>query len=460
MRVEQPKLRSQLLGWLLVPLFALLMVDSFVSYWVANEFAQRAYDRSLLEIARELSLHIKPSSDGPVLDLSSDSRDILLGDPEDRIRYELRSPDGTHTEGDRLPPSPARRAHGRVAFFDAVGQDSARVRVVELPVSADAAKTRPAALVRVSETVNKRDLLAREILLSVVLPQAVLILVAGLVVWVGVVHGLAPLEQLRRALVARSHGDRSPLATAGVPAEVRPLLESINELVVRLDMALTAQSRFISDAAHQLKTPVTVLKTQLELAMREGDAERMRQALASCAAGVERLSRLVSQLLSLARNEPEAAAILALRPLDLNALVLEVSQEWVPEALKKRIDLGFDPAPSPVAIRGDDGRLREMLDNLLDNAVRYTPAGGRVTVRVAGGSSPIVEVSDDGPRIPTAERERVFARFHRLLGNVEQGSGLGLAIAREIAMIHGARIELRDDDDGLGNSFRVVFPPP
>ena len=244
-----------------------------------------------------------------------------------------------------------------------------------------------------------------------------------------------------------------------MPAEVRPLLDSINELMARLDRALTVQSRFISDAAHQLKTPVTVVQTQIELAMREEDPQKMRASLAGASAGVERLARLVSQLLSLARNEPEAAVVPRLAPTDLNALALDVSREWVPEALKKGIDLGFEPAPEPLVIQADAARLQELLDNLVDNAVRYTPDNGRVTVRVYASPAPALEVTDDGPRIPAAERERVFERFHRLLGNPEEGSGLGLAIAREIARLHGALIELRDDSDGVGNSFRVVFPP-
>ena len=144
--------------------------------------------------------------------------------------------------------------------------------------------------------------------------------------------------------------------------------------------------------------------------------------------------------------------------LDLNALALEAATRWVPEALKKGIDLGFEGADAPVSVRGDAARLHELLDNLLDNAVRYTRETGRVTVRVAGGDAPAVEVNDDGPAIAPGERERVFHRFHRLLGNRADGSGLGLAIAREIAQLHGAAIELRDDADGIGNTFSVVFP--
>jgi len=145
--------------------------------------------------------------------------------------------------------------------------------------------------------------------------------------------------------------------------------------------------------------------------------------------------------------------------LDLNALALEAATEWVPEALKKGIDLGFEGAAGPVAIRGDALRLRELLDNLLDNAVRYTRDGGRVTVRVAASPRPTVDVNDDGPGIPPDEREAVFQRFHRLLGTGQDGSGLGLAIAQEIARLHGGAISLSDDADGVGNTFSLTLPP-
>lgn len=175
-------------------------------------------------------------------------------------------------------------------------------------------------------------------------------------------------------------------------------------------------------------------------------------------AGLRRLSRLVSQLLSLARNEPEAVNSVRLMPLDLNALALEVASSWVPEALSRDIDLGFEAATGPVMISGDALRLRELFDNLLDNAVRYSRSGGHVTVRVSDEPQPTVYVNDDGPSIPAHERTRVFERFHRLLGSSHDGSGLGLAIAREIARIHDASISLEDDVDGVGNTFSVAFP--
>ncbi len=458
MRREQPLLRTQLLTWLAVPLFLLLIADTFVSYWVALSFSQRAYDRSLVEIAREVSLHLKPDGGGVALDLPAEARRVLLSDPIDRIYFQVTTADGRTVAGE--PIAGPRRGGGRrpaEAYYDGRVRGEP-VRIVELNIDAGSSPARPSAVVRVAETEVKRTELAREILFSVVAPQVLLILIAGVVVWLGVVRGLAPLERVQRAVAARSGRDLSPVTSDNVPGEVSPLVRSINELLERLDRVLTLQSRFVSDAAHQLKTPVAALEAQCEVALREQDPASLRASVEKLQPGLARLSRLVSQLLSLARNEPEAVRAVTLAPLDLDAAALEAATAWVPEALKTGVDLGFEGAGVPVVIDADPARLRELLDNLLDNAIRYTRDGGRVTVRVRG-APPAVAVSDDGPAIPPHERDRVFERFHRLLGSSRDGSGLGLAIAQEIARLHGAEISLSDDADGVGNTFSVVFSP-
>ena len=196
------------------------------------------------------------------------------------------------------------------------------------------------------------------------------------------------------------------------------------------------------------------------MALREDDPARVRHALAQLHLGAERLSRLVRQLLTLARNEPGAIHTVDMRRIDLNALAVDVAMRWVPDALKRGIDLGFEPAAETVTIDGDPDRLRELINNLVDNAVRYSREQGRVTVAVGrtGDGQARLSISDDSPTIPVDERERIFERFHRLLGSHVDGSGLGLAIVSEIAALHQARITLEDDTDGIGNTFSVVFP--
>jgi two-component system sensor histidine kinase TctE len=447
-------LRTQLLVWLLVPLSVLFAADAFISYWMALSFSQRAYDRGLVEIARELSLHLEVRAGSLKLDLPEPARRVLFDDPVDRLYYGI-TVDGKLIDGVTLPAIPALLEEH--ALYDG-HVNGAPVRIVALGVPADAASGRPAAVIRVAETEVKRRELAREILISVIVPQILLILIAAAIVWAGVVRGLAPLKRLQQVVASRSHRERGPVATMDIPGEVRPLIHALNGLLERLDTVLTLQSRFVADAAHQLKTPVAGLQAQVELALREEEPERMRASVAKLCGGLERLSRLVSQLLSLARNEPDAVASVTFERLELNAVAFEAASAWVPEALKKRIDLGFERSERSVNVQGDPVRLRELFDNLLDNAVRYTQEGGRVTVRVKAAPVPSVAVSDDGPAIPEVERQRVFGRFHRLLGASSDGSGLGLAIAQEIARMHGASIALAPDVDGVGNTFTVCFP--
>jgi two-component system sensor histidine kinase TctE len=235
-------------------------------------------------------------------------------------------------------------------------------------------------------------------------------------------------------------------------------VSAINDLMARLDEVLGLTNRFVADAAHELRTPVAGMKAHVELALREDDPAELRRSLAQLYVGIERMSHIVSQLLALARNEPTAVRRLALAPVDLAKLAFDATMEWVPHAYRRRIDLGYDGARDGVTVAGDATRLAELLNNLVDNAIRYSRDGGRVTVRVAAAPSPRVSVSDDGPTIPVPERERVFERFHRLLGTRADGSGLGLAIVREIATLHGATIVLDDDIDGVGNTFTVTFP--
>lgn len=466
-RPQAPRLQRQLLAWLLGPLLLLLVADTFVSYRVALNFSQRAYDRGLAEVAREVSLRLRQKGEGFELEMTPEARRVLLSDAVDTIYFDVRTADGRMVAGDDLFPEPLGSATiaDEEFFYDGVVGGIATdvpVRIVEREATVPGLPGKGQAIVRAAETQNKRNSLAREILASVILPQVLLIFIAGMVVWIGVVRGLEPLDRLQRAVAQRSSRDRSPVVVNDVPGEVEPLVREINSLLSRLDRVLTLRSRFISDAAHQLKTPVAVLQTQLEVAQREQEPERMRQSLRILERGLDRLQRLVSQLLSLARNEPEAAAVqpVALGRLDLNALALEVASDWVPEALKHHVDLGLEEAGAPVFIAGDPLRLREMLDNLVDNAVRYGREGGRVTVRVLAEPAPAIEVSDDNAAIPAEERERIFERFHRMLGTSREGSGLGLAIAQEIARIHGAAISLRAGPDGAGNTFAVSFPVP
>jgi two-component system sensor histidine kinase TctE len=429
-----------------------LLLDVVGSYVAVGTIVQGIYDSELAEIARELVLHVRSERRGIAFELSSDAERTLLLDQYDEVYYAVRDEAGRAIAGRADLPQPA--AAGALSFADA-SYGGAPVRIAVLTRTVDG---RPATI-EVAETMVKRTLLAHKLLLGVALPQVGLILLAALLVWFGVARELAPLEQLRRAVASRSHLDTSAIDTPGIPGEVYPLVVAINDLIRRLGGVLDFQARFIADTAHQLRTPVAGLKAHIEVALREKTLAQMRAALAHLYTSAERLSHLVAQLLSLARNEPHSARTENFTPLDFNKLAFDTTTEWVAHAYKKNIDLGFEAAGREVMVRGDAARLTELINNLVDNAIRYTPPGGRVTVRVRTEPRVQLVVSDDGPRIPVEQRERVFERFHRLLGTQAEGSGLGLAIVRDIASLHDAEIDLMDDQDGVGNTFIVSFPP-
>jgi two-component system sensor histidine kinase TctE len=447
---RNPSLRSKLLRWLLIPLFLLFVLDAIGSYFIAERLSDRVYDGELMEIARELTLHVRHGAT-PTFDLEEDAERTLLLDQYDNVYYAIHTSSGAWIAGDR-GLTPRTQASGDT-FYDGTIKGE-RVRIAELRASDGDGST----IVQVAETRVKRERLANEIMIGVILPQLLLIAIAGAVLWGGVARGLEPLRHVQEAVSARSHLDLSPVKVEQVPREVEPLLSAINDLLNRLDEILSYQSRFIADAAHQLRTPVAGLKAHVEVALREEDPAQAKQSIAHLYTSVERMSRLVSQLLSLARNEPATVKRIELASLDLARLAFDVTMDWVPEAYRKNIDLGFEGGDRHVIVRGDAGRLTELINNLLDNAIRYTPPGGRVTARVEQGASPTLSISDDGPVIPVEERERVFERFHRLLGTHADGSGLGLAIVQDIAELHDADIALTEDADGKGNRFTVAFP--
>jgi two-component system, OmpR family, sensor histidine kinase TctE len=476
----EPQLRKKLLAWLLAPLALLLLVDTAIAYWNTQRFSNLAYDRALQEVAREIALHVRVEQGQAQLQLSEAAAHVLLRDQDDLLFFRVTARDGRLLGGDATlaeppPPEPVAGAAGFGPRFYNLQMRGQPVRVASLWLapelgSAQGLATGPSSPsdapdtlvhVMVAETLHKRERLGWEMLATVVVPQVLLLAMAALVVSLGISRGLAPLKQLRQAVSSRSHLDLSPVDTRAVPGEVRPLVDEVNQLMARLNSTFSFQNRFVADAAHQLKTPVSGLKAQIELALRESDPERVRHSLAQLYLSADRLSRLVQQLLTLARNEPGALAALQLQPLDMEAFALEVCMEWVPEALKRDIDLGFEGSGRALVINADPDRLRELINNLLDNAIRYSRATGRVTVRTGlhdDGRHCQLSFSDDGPSIPVHERQRIFERFHRLLGTTADGSGLGLAIVSEIASLHGARITLEDDTDGVGNAFKVFFP--
>jgi two-component system sensor histidine kinase TctE len=237
------------------------------------------------------------------------------------------------------------------------------------------------------------------------------------------------------------------------------LIDAVNNLLERLKQVMAAQQRFVADAAHQLRTPFAGLKTQSELALRSDDPERKQHALEHIHTSTKHGIRLVNQLLALARNEPGGQGTSNFTSLNLNQLAQECTVNWVQMALEKNIDLGYEGTTATVSVQGDANSLMEMLNNLLDNAIRYTPAGGHITVSVTATSQgAVLSVEDNGPGIDPQHRERVFERFYRILGSGQSGSGLGLSIVAEVAKRHGAELILDSGSNGIGTRISMRFP--
>ena len=314
-------------------------------------------------------------------------------------------------------------------------------------------------VIQVAQPMSVRAQRAAELALQTLKPFALLLPVLALIIWFAVGHALEPLKRLTAQVRARRVDALDALPEARLPDEVLPLVSALNELLGRLRNALEHERAFMADAAHELRTPLTALHLQLEMLTRAGSESERAAALSSLSAGVQRANRLVEQMLSLAREEPRAGT--PHEPVALDDLARAVVAELVPLADAGGIDLGVDAA-QPATVRGDPEALRTLLRNLVDNAVRYTPAGGRVDVTVEAGAAggaggPRLIVSDTGPGIPEIERTRVFDRFYRRAGSGPPGSGLGLAIVKAIAESHGATLALADGPTGRGLSVTVSF---
>ena len=312
-------------------------------------------------------------------------------------------------------------------------------------------------LVQVGERYEIRDELAQSVASHLLHPLAVAVPVLALLIWLGVGAGLAPLGGVAREVARRTPDNLAPLDEASAPREISPLIGALNALFDRLHTSLEQERRFTADAAHELRTPLAAVKTQAQVALgATGEAERSR-ALANVVAGTDRASRLVEQLLVLARLDPQTALPPG-QTVDLHALAQQGVAEIAPAAAGKGVEVSL-AAGDAASVPGDAVLLAVLLRNLLDNAVRYTPAGGEVEVSVehtSGGVS--LAVIDSGPGIPEAERGKVFERFHRVLGSGEEGSGLGLSIVRRIADLHRAGVSLVMGPGGRGLRVEVRFP--
>ena len=466
----QHSLFGEILDWMLAPLLLLWPMSIAITYLVAKAIANQPFDHALEDSVTVLAQQVREVDGKVVSRLPGTARDILRADDVDNIYFQITGPAREHVDGDRdlpQPLEPDRYRTGRVHFRNDVMYGS-QVRIafsyVNLRLLAARGDEPHAALVQVAETLDKRAQLANEIIKGVILPQFIILPIVLALVWFALARGLSPLAQLQERIRARRPDDLSPIDSRQVPEEISPLVGSLNDMLGRLSQTIEMQKRFIADAAHQMKTPLAGMRMQSELALRQLNPDEIHRSLEQLAKSSESATRLVNQLLALARAEYQPHAGTALEELDLNELARETVQDWVQASFAHKIDLGFEQSGVPILIEGNALMLRELLSNLIDNALRYTPTGGSVTVRLRhDDQQAVLEVEDTGPGIAPAERGHVFERFYRILGNSAPGSGLGLAIVREIAHQHGAEIDIVNNPRSTGakspgSLFRLTFP--
>jgi two-component system sensor histidine kinase TctE len=448
-------IRSDLLKWLIAPLVVINFIGALMIYMLAWGPAQDALDNNLAEAAYDLQAHLRLNGDRVELDLSDQAERILRINRTDEVFYVVRDAAGNTIAGDIDFPvfAPYTATQMAVPFMSNVRQF--HVRAVALRTEVGEHQI----WIGVAETLTKRRQIQSRILFALVGLETLLLVASLAIIWFAVSEGLFPLQRVRNLLDERNAGDLSAVEEKDMPSELRPLLGAINGLLGRVHKFGRERQAFLADIAHQLRTPLAGFKTQLEVLSHRHDRDPdVERSTALMMASADRMIRQTNQLLSLARAEPSQFEQRRMELVELDKLMTESIQHFVQEADKKAIDIGFELQPA--SVMGDRFLLRDMIDNLVDNAIRYSGPAAEITVACrcdVGDDVVRLIVEDTGPGIPPADREKVFDRFFRL-SDKEHGSGLGLAIVRDIAKDHQAAVSLESGADGKGTRITVVFP--
>jgi two-component system sensor histidine kinase TctE len=456
--LKAKSLKRGLAVWLIGVLSSLLAVDAWYSYSDALSAANQAYDRSLSASLKGIAERIYATENEIVVDIPYSALELFEAGSSDRVFYSVGPSGEAPITGYDGLPAPGEMQPNIAVFYDGYYKGQAlRLGAMLKPLyRTEFAKP---VVVIIGETTNSRQEVVQRLFKSEIGRKALLVVVALLVALWATRLAVKPVERLGEAIRSRPDDDLTPVDARQVPDEVVPLVDAINLHMDRIGRMVEARRRFITDAAHQLRTPLAVLNTQAEYALRQARAEDMRPAVEAFHHSLGSAIRLTNQLLALSRAEPVNGLMVTRQQVDLSAVARDMVVELLPLAERKRIDLGFEGNGDPVRISGNPVLLREMVANLIDNALRYTPADGVVTVAVettAGAAQ--LRVIDNGPGIPEAYREQVFLRFFRLDASDHLGSGLGLSIVREIVHGHDGEISLHDSPEGHGLEVRVGLP--
>jgi two-component system sensor histidine kinase TctE len=441
-------IRRRLLIFLIGSTVLLVSGATAVTYWVALHLANNAYDRSLLDPAFDIADNVRLDKSGAHIDLPTKALEALVYDQVDKVIFQVRSRENTVIDGVPDLPPPADIEPGQHMFFDSTYHGE-KIRVAAL-------RSAPGFVVQIGETLNKRNRLVGEILVAELVSTLLVALGSIALAWVGVSRGLLPFERLRLELLTRTPSDMRSLTETASPVEIAPVINAFNQLLGHVRDANTMQQRFLANAAHQLRTPLAGLQMHLELLFRRELPTDVRAELERMHSATVRASRLANQLLALAKAESAPQRGGEHEIVDLLTVASAAARDWAPRAFDLKIDLGF--SLEHAVILGDSLLLAELVDNLIDNALRYTPAGGRVTVTTGCEEDvPYLSVVDTGPGIPPAERGKVLERFYRVAGTPGEGSGLGLAIVREVVDRHAAELKIDASNDHGGTCVRITF---
>ena len=454
-------LRGRLIANLLVAALSMAVLLGIAGALMIHRVADLLYDRLLDGSLQAIADSLVIESGEVTLDLPPAALGMLENEDRDNVYYSARQGSRLLTGYDDLPAAASPPLPDEpIRHRDAVYRD------MEIRLASIARRIYGAAepvMVEVAETTNGRRRLERNLLIALAVLETVLIALSGVVMWIAVGRGLAPLAALRRDIEGRAAPGTvrmDPLPPAGVPRELVPLVEAFNILLERLRQSFVAIRRFTGDASHQMRTPLTILLTHLDLVRRLGTAsEEGRAALADAEEGARRLERLIAQLLALARADEQQTTAAAERS-DLAAIAAAVARERAPRAIAAGLELSFGTAGGdrPVWVAGAAFMIAEMIGNLIDNAVRFNRPGGTITVRVADAERPSIAIADEGPGVPEADLALVFERFYRVRREGPAGTGLGLSIVRTIADRLGASVVLANRPGG-GLIATIHFPP-
>jgi two-component system, OmpR family, sensor histidine kinase TctE len=447
-----PSIRVDLLKWLIAPLLIINLLGALLIYMLAWAPAQAALDQNLAEVAYDLRMHMKEKGAGIALDLNTQSERMLRITLSGEIRFVVQG-SADRLAGDKDFPQLILPPNLNEPYPYSGKIEGVPMRIVALKTMVG----ERVVYIGVAETLAKRREIQSSILLALLALEAVLVVASVAIVWFAVTEGLFPLQKMQGRLNQRAVDDLSAIEEPHLPTELTPLIGAINGLLARAQDDGKARQSFLANVAHQLRTPLAGFKAQLELlqAKYAGEQDTAR-SVDLMMLSTDRMVRQANQLLSLARADPTRFDKRGLDIVELDRLVIESVQHFVREADKKDIDLGFDLHPARV--KGDHFLLRDLIDNLVDNAIRYSPPGGLVTVRcMQDESASRLVVEDSGPGVPVSDREKIFSRFYRLDTKVA-GSGLGLAIVADIAKDHDADVLVETGPNGKGTSFSVIFP--